>query len=818
MAGISYDIVIKDFATGTLSKLQKSSLKTEGAVRKMMRGIGEGSKTASPSIDSLRFKLQKLADRRNASFDTRKIRLFNGAIYKTERQLRKLENLPPLSVSQRFRKIGTSMSATLLPVAGIGAAVAALAGAFKGAITTGAGFYKEMSNVKALTGSSGSTFNALTATARKMGATTAFSAREAAEGMSFLAQAGFDTAQITKALPAALNLAAAGGVGLGEAADISSNILSGFGLQAEQTGRVVDVMAKATSTSNTNITELGEAMKFFAPTAKTLGISLEESSAAVGLLGNAGIKGSLATNSLSTAFTRLAKGAGEVGKTSKKLGLELFKNGEFVGIASAVGQLEGAFVGMTQQQKAAHLSTLFGQEAFKNIAVLLDAGSEKIHTYTAELRNSRGVSKEMAETKLDNLAGEWTKLKSAVSELSISLYDTLRPALRLVVKVLSSTAAAVMRFGSWIKKNGKWIKTLAAGVITYVVAVKSAAVWTALVTKAKALWAAASALAALGQNRLSASTVLATIKQRIFNKVLLGNPYLAVAAVVLALGAAVATYASSVSNVSAAQQAQLDVASKTKASMLEEQTEAETLLAIFRDHKSTADQKTAAYNKLNDLYPSILGKYKDEKKALEDIDLLQNDIIESIKQRAAAEASYDLLVEAQRDFQQLKQEGAGGWDVAKGAAAGLLLGVRNGVEITLDAHLSKIKQAQIRVDKLAGINREATKKQLGNTQVVDAPGAAVEVLVGVTNGVETTQIPYISKTKEPQAGADVSRSADALVTGGKRQQVYNIQIGKVLEMGDQVITGGKEQADELVDTLLEALLRRMSGTFRSAAS
>ena len=152
---------------------------------------------------------------------------------------------------------------------------------------------------------------------------------------------------------------------------------------------------------------------------------------------------------------------------------------------------------------------------------------------------------------------------------------------------------------SWLKKNSVWIKTLGAGILTYVAVSKLATNWTRLLSVAKRTW--------------SAVTTALTAKQWALNSAMLANPAVAITAAVVALGAAIYVYAKSVKNVSAAQQAQLDVARKLKEATVDEKVEAESLISVFMNHESTNEQRTASYNKLLGLYPSILGKYKTEK-------------------------------------------------------------------------------------------------------------------------------------------------------------------------------------------------------------
>ena len=525
------------------------------------------------------------------------------------------------------------------------------------------------------------------------------------------------------------------------------------------------------------MSEMGEAMKYLGPTSKALGVGLEESSAVLGILANSGIKGSLASRALGTAFTRLSKPTKIMQQSMKELGIDFFEEGKFIGVAGVVKKLEQSFIGLTQQQKAAHLSSIFGSESFQEMSILLDSGAEKIRSYTDELRNSRGVAKEIAETKLNNLAGDWTKLKSATSELAISLFNTLRPMLRGVVQAVTGFAQRLSVVGKWVKRNAVWLKPLVLGLISYVAVVKLSSRWTAIVSAAKKAW--------------SRVTLLATKRQWAMNRAVLANPYVAVAAAVVALGVATVAYASSVNSVSAAQQAQLDVTRATKEAMVEEATEAQTLIDIFKDHTSTQQQKTAAYKQLKSLYPDILGKYNHEKEALENIDTVQKDIIDNIEKRAKAEAAADLLKDAQKELLELQEKGPGFWDKVKGLAVTAIDPIR-GASAAQDSFLSKINEAKKRVTALAKTYREASRERLGEKKI------------------ETEFSGTLEKNRQ-----QLEEKTETIVTGGKQQRIINVNIEKVLEMRDQVINeGGLQEANDLVDTVIEGLTRRLAGTFR----
>ncbi len=299
----------------------------------------------------------------------------------------------------------------------------------------GAGFEKSMSNVQALSHATANEMVSLKKAARQAGATTSFSVRESADAMGYLALAGYNAKQQIEALPATLNLAAAGSVDLARSADIATNILSQYRMNAKDTGVVVDQLAFTQSRFNTNIEEAADAMNYWGPTAAAMNISLSESNATIGLLANNGLKGSLATRALGTSIVRLSKPTKQMRAVMDSLNLSFFDSkGEFIGVAGMVEQLNSRMQGMTSQQKQAALSTIFGSEAIQEMNILLAEGSNKIRYWTSELDNAQGTAKRMADVKLDNLAGDFEIFKSSSQEVALSLYDEIGSSLRALTK------------------------------------------------------------------------------------------------------------------------------------------------------------------------------------------------------------------------------------------------------------------------------------------------------------------------------------------------------------------------------------------------
>lgn len=306
-----------------------------------------------------------------------------------------------------IRKGMGSLKNSLLGLAGIGG-LGLLA---REVVSTLATFEQSMANVKAIIGATESEMRKLTDTARKMGAETKFSASEAAEGMQFLARAGFTTSQILETIEPTLNLAAAGSIELGEAADIASNVLSGFGLQAEQLGRVVDVMAKTTSSANTDIRQMGDALKFVAPVARGFNVSIEETSAAIGILSNAGLQSTLAGTGLRKIFTTLATASGSLREMMGGLTVESD------GLTAVLKQLRASGISTTE------IMVEFGERAGPAFNVLVGA-VDQVETLNGALLKATGTGLQQAKIKLDTLQGSFLELKSGVQELILKLGDS----------------------------------------------------------------------------------------------------------------------------------------------------------------------------------------------------------------------------------------------------------------------------------------------------------------------------------------------------------------------------------------------------------
>lgn len=378
---------------------------------------------------------QNLARRLN--YATAEMNKTQNALTETTNKIKKMEaeikrtSSSMYKMGQRMNTVGNTMRSKGASVAmTTGVAFAGLVLPLKDAVEVGMSFETQMSKVKAISGGTAAEVEKLKNQAKELGATTVFTASQAADAQSFLAMAGFKANDIYAAMPGMLNLAAAGQLDLAAAADISSNMMQAFAMKASEAGHASDVIAYGAANANTNVEQMGEAMKFLAPNANSLGWGLEESAAAVMAFGDAGLQGSIAGQAFGTSLIRLATPARKAQKVIDKLGFSFFDAaGDMKSMPEVVAEMEKGMKGMTKEQQAATLKTIVGAESYKHWAVLLQKGSKALKENTKALKESDGAAKKMADTMLDNARGSIIAFQSAVEGAKIKLTESLLPAL-----------------------------------------------------------------------------------------------------------------------------------------------------------------------------------------------------------------------------------------------------------------------------------------------------------------------------------------------------------------------------------------------------
>lgn len=313
------------------------------------------------------------------------------------------------------------------------------AGGFLGMATkTAMGFEEQMSKVQAISGANAKDMGKLTALSREWGAKSKFSAMESGQALEYMAMAGWKTQEMIDGLPGILNLAAASGEELGTTSDIVTDALTAFGLQAKDSAYFADLLASTSSNSNTNVSMLGESFKYVAPVAGALGISAKDTSFALGLMANAGIKGSSAGTSLRSSLTNLANPSKNMRKEMERLGISLTdSNGKVKSGKVLFDELRQKFSKLTDAQKAQSASIIFGKEAMSGMLAVINASDKDYNKLYGNLNKAEGSAKKMADTMQNNLKGQLTTLKSAFEELQISLAQAVVPILSKVVKLVT---------------------------------------------------------------------------------------------------------------------------------------------------------------------------------------------------------------------------------------------------------------------------------------------------------------------------------------------------------------------------------------------
>lgn len=416
-----------------------------------------------------------------------------------------------------FEAVGAALVA-----AGIAEGLKEIAEAYKECVELSMGFQSTMSTVEALSGASAEEMAALTAQAKELGATTRYTATEAGEAMSYMGMAGWSAEQMLAGMPGVLSLAAASGEDLGRVSDIVTDSMTAFGLTAADTSRYADILAATATNANTNVSMMGETFKMVAPLAGSLGYDVEDVAIATGILANSGVKASEAGTSLRGILTRLAKPTKESSDAMDALGISLTDDsGRMYTFMEIMEQVRDSFSGLTEEQKAFYAAELAGQRGMTGLLTIVNASEEDFANLSDKISNCTGAAEKMAQIKLDNLQGQMTLLESATDALKTTIGEAYQNEFQGLAKMATEIMTGVNEF---LSKHPIVLKSLIA-----ITAEAGAflAVYTAYQAYKKISIALEPVLIALKQKEAAATAAA--------NAQLLLNPYVAVAAAVVAL-------------------------------------------------------------------------------------------------------------------------------------------------------------------------------------------------------------------------------------------------------------------------------------------
>lgn len=348
----------------------------------------------------------------------------------------------------------------------------AVGGALGYTVKSAASFDSAMRKAGAIAGATGEEFDAMKAAAIDLGAKTSLSASEVADAMTELAAKGFDANQTIAAMPAIVSAAEASGEDLALVSDVVASALNSFGMEAGEAGKVADVLAETANRTAAGVGDLQYAFKYAAPVAHQLGVSLEELSAATGIMTNAGMKGEQAGTTLRSAMLRLIDPPKAAANTMEALGVSATDaNGEFVGLTGIVEQLIKGTEGMTDANRAAAISTIFGTEAVSGMLNLMQAGPEAIDAMTVSLEDSAGASAAAAEKMKAGIGGALENLSGAFDSFAIVIGDTLTPIVADLARWLSELVDKLTNMPAPLRKFlvfGAAISAVLAGLVAII--------------------------------------------------------------------------------------------------------------------------------------------------------------------------------------------------------------------------------------------------------------------------------------------------------------------------------------------------------------
>ena len=437
------DIIIRttDQTGGALDKVQKKLLKFDESLERMNRHLSSLTQRAYNVTLNLIDRVTQPGSRLNGVLHNMTDRIWRVTLGLNDRATNRVRTLTAQMATLTSKaytiavnvkenaagKLKGMANSALGSTLGVSTDMMAGAGIGYGiydTIKTYKDFQAQMSTVGAISGATGEDLATLTEKAKEMGATTSFSATEAGKAFEYMAMAGWKTSDMTAGIDGIMNLAAASGEDLGRVSDIVTDALTAFGLQASDSAHFADVLAAASSNSNTNVSMMGDTFKYVAPLAGALKYSVEDVGLAIGLMANAGIKGEQAGTSLRAIMTRLVDPPKDAAAAMTKLGISVKNSdGTMKPFRQTMMELRTAFAGLSDSEKAEMASSLAGQEAMSGFLAIVNGSDADVAKLAGAIDNADGAAKRMADTRLDNLAGDLTLLSSAWESLQLEIME-----------------------------------------------------------------------------------------------------------------------------------------------------------------------------------------------------------------------------------------------------------------------------------------------------------------------------------------------------------------------------------------------------------
>lgn len=710
---------------------------------------------------------------------------------------------------------GIEALASALAAAGVAKTVEEIAGALKECVDTFASFGAQMSTVQAISGASAFQMRELAEKAKYMGATTSFTATEAGQALEYMAMAGWKTDEMLGGLEGIMHLAAASGEDLAATSDIVTDALTAFGLSASDSGHFADVLAAASSNANTNVGMMGETFKYAAPVAGALGYSIEDTALAIGLMANAGIKGTQSGTALRSILSRLASNAGAT-KTqmgaleilTQKLGVEFYNmDGSTRALNEVLVESRVAWADLSEEEQISYGKIIAGQEAMSGWLALMNAGEGDLQKLSAAINTCNGSAKEMSEIKLDNFAGQMTLLESATDGLKLAIGEQLAPALTKLAKAGTDAFTWATDFVN----DNPWVVGAAVGMT--------------------AAFVALTAGVAIYEKRVE----LAAAKTALLSAVMNANPAVFVVAGIIGLATAIGTYVASLDDADEKTKDFTDSLQDSKAayedttaSMKEQQASTRSVAASLQEllavEEKSALQKDLIAQKVDQLNEAVpeLGLYYDREK--DSLVGLTEEELDSMLARAQAQEEYEATVarlnelsSEQAEIEARLTEARLALNEAEEAGAGNTRELQNNIsELTsaLEANAAEYAELTDASSNYAEQQAKSTLETETMTSTMDGLIAELEELE--QSYMESYEAARESLSKQVALFKDLEVSADTsisdMISSMKGQveymETYADNIQKAMEKGvDQglikELSDGSEESAQILAKIVE---------------
>lgn len=403
---------------------------------------------------------------------------FKGAFEEAEQAMKDFQRQyveDSMTVAERTEYYFDAAASALM-ASGVLEILGGIAQGYKACIEAAADFEYTMSGVEAVALADAESMALLEEQAKELGATTKFTAVQSAEAMTYMAQAGWSTQEMLAGMPGVINLAAASGEDLAQSSSILADTLAGFQMEAAESARVADVLAQAAAASNTSVLEMGDTFKTSAALAGALGYSIEDVSAAVGLMANVGIKGSRAGTTLRNILGGFLDGVTLKGTAIGEVEFSAVNaDGSMQSFAETIEYLRGIFAQMTEAEKISNARNIAGERGYTGLIGILEATDEAYNEMYQSIQNAEGAAQRMAEIRLDNLTGDVTILKSAFEGLEITIGEQFNPGAREAVQILTDIVNGVNNFAEECPGMVKAVGIATATIVSFAGAVTLAA-------------------------------------------------------------------------------------------------------------------------------------------------------------------------------------------------------------------------------------------------------------------------------------------------------------------------------------------------------